>query len=98
MARATHTSCKARPLVLLLCKALGPGAWPSENSTSTREGDSKETGADIPPGVRVESATGSRCFAQGLPVGRSLPSRNGSISRNSLHVSIKLTRGVGGGG
>lgn len=55
MAGATHTSCKARPLVLLLCKALGPGAWPSENSTSTREGDSKETGADIPPGVRAES-------------------------------------------
>lgn len=41
MAGATHTSCKARPLVLLLCKALGPGApgaRPSENSTSHPRG------------------------------------------------------------
>lgn len=48
-------------------------------------------------GESGKSATESRCFAQGSPVGRSLPSRNGSISRNSLHISFKLTRGGGGG-
>lgn len=104
MAGATHTSCKARPLILLLCKALGPGApgaRPSENSASHPRGRRQGDKCQLPAWgerVRVDSQQqGSACFAQGSPAGRLLLNRNGSVSRNSLHVSIKLTREEGRG-
>lgn len=68
-AGATHTSCKARPLVpLRLCTALGPQEPPS---SPTRDGDGKGwKGRDILPGAtRGKSEIGFR-FA--LPQGTRL--------------------------
>lgn len=67
-----------------------PGAQPSETPPSTERAAARGQ-APTPAWVRVDSQQ------RGPPVGRLLPNRNGSISRNSLHVSIKLTREGAGG-
>lgn len=80
-----------------------PGAsasGPRRTPPPARGGDGKrEVPGQSAWGDKWKISHGIRnCFATGdPPVERLLRNRNGSISRNFLHISIKLTLGRGGG-
>lgn len=88
-ARHVHVAC------VLLCQTPGR-AHPCPEGETAREEAQGHSAWDykgkISCAVLISFATGH------LPVGRLLRNTNGSISRNFLHVSSKLTLGGGGKG
>lgn len=88
-ARHVHVAC------VLLCQTPGR-AHPCPEGETAREEAQGHSAWDykgkISCAVLISFATGH------LPVGRLLGNTNGSISRNFLHVSSKLTLGGGGKG